>query len=559
MSRGRAIRGPLLGDRLIDAGVATRRQVEEALKAQRTRRGRLGWHLVRVAGVSPGALADYLEKHVDLVGGPPKGSKDVLDVLPARLAHLHNVYPLALEGDRLELAVPPVHGSDVLDVVAEATGLLIEPRIMPAALLRRAVERDYLGGSSAPVVHPMSGLPALVVDQPLLDLRPVAPSLRTSALSPEAWLRSVVGEAVAKGARTVEIVPGPADAELLVGEESDGRVVSLALHEQLGELLGRLSECPLPTSGGGATAGRFEIVLRGRRVHASVAARATGHGPRWRLVLADQRLSSDELDEVCADFPQVMDGVETLIGEGGTGLLLLCGPAGAGARRLLHLLGSRLSEVVDGGVRVSDSSSPSGDWAEIVPAADDATAAEALHALLPRGERLVVVDELPGARAVERALLLAARSLVVATLPATDAVGALAWFGRQGFTGAVKNGLLRALVEVLAQDPACACAREGPADAELLERWGLDPDRRVLRNAGCPRCVEVRERRPKALLGWTPFRELAAEDLVVDDERSGRQARRARGLAPLLDLALDRAAPGGAGEMAGIERLLSGS
>jgi len=556
VSGGRKLQGPLLGDRLVDAGVATRRQIDEALKAQRRGRGRLGWHLVRTAGVSATMLSEFLEKHLDSAGGPPKGAADVLALLPARIAHLHNVYPLSVEGDRLELGVPPAHGSDVIDVVAEATGLLIEPRILPAAILRTAVERDYLGGSAEPVVEPASGLPALVVDQPLLDLRPVAPELRTSELSPEAWLRSVVAEAVAHGARTLEIISGPTDAELLIGDVSVGRVVSLALHEAVGVLLVRLSACPLPLPGKSATAGRFEIVLRGRRVHASVVARSTAHGPRWRLVLGDQRLSSDALDEVCAISPEVMEGVERIVGAGDGGLLLACGPAGGGARRFVHLLGRRLSEVVDGAVCVSDVASPVGEWAEVVAAADDTTIAEGLHGLLGSPTPLVIVDELM--RSMERALLLASRTLVVAALPAADAVGALAWLARQGFIGALKNGLLRAMIEVLVQDAVCACAKTGPVDAALLERYSLEAaGRSVVRNAGCSRCIEAKERRPVALLGWTSFEQLAAEDLAIDDEPAARRARRERGLPPLLDLALRRAVEGGGGEMAGIERLLA--
>jgi hypothetical protein len=555
---GRKLQGPLLGDRLVDAGVATRRQIDEALKAQRRGRGRLGWHLVRAAGVSPAALGDFLEKHLDSAGGPPKGSADVLGVLPARIAHLHNVYPLALDGDRLELGVPPAHGSDVIDIVAEATGFLIEPRILPAAVLRRAVERDYLGGLAEPVVEPPAGMPSLVVDQPLLDLRPVAPDLRTSELSSEAWLRSVIAEAVARGARTVEIHPGPSDAELLIGDQSAGRAVSLGLHAALGELLVRLSACPLPLPGKAATAGRCEVVLRGHRVHASVAARSTAHGPRWRLVLADQRLSTDEIEEVCAASPEVMDGIDRIVSAGGGGLLLACGPAGGGSRRFVHLLGGRLSEVVEGAVRVSDVSHPKGSWSQVVPAADDNTIAEGLHGLLGSSAPLVVVDALPGMRSMERALLLASRTLVVAALPSADSVGALAWLARQGFIGALKNGLLRALVEVLVQAPACGCAQPGPVDEALLQRFALEPSGAdVLRNAGCSRCVEAKERRPSALLGWTAFEDLAAEDLAIDDEIAARRSRRERGLPPLLDLALRRAAPGVGGEMAGVERLLA--
>ena len=161
-------------------------------------------------------------------------------------------------------------------------------------------------------------------------------------------------------------------------------------------------------------------------------------------------------------------------------------------------------------------------------------------------------------RSMERALLLASRTLVVAALPSADAVGALAWLARQGFIGALKNGLLRALVEVLAQDPACACAKAGPVDANLLERFALeaegrrDEEQRLLSLRGGQGAPAARPARVDG------FR--AADGRGPGDRRragSAPCAPRARGLPPLLDLALRRAEEGGGGEMAGVERLLA--
>ena len=90
--------GGRLGERLVEAGVATSLQVERALAAQRSVRGRLGYHLVTTAGVEPGALSDFLDGELEQGRQPGPGDAAdpaVLATVPPRIAHVYNVYPLA--------------------------------------------------------------------------------------------------------------------------------------------------------------------------------------------------------------------------------------------------------------------------------------------------------------------------------------------------------------------------------------------------------------------------------------------------------------------------------
>ena len=117
-----------LGERLVAKGVVTAQQVDEALRSQRQVRGSLGYHLLRLGKITPQALSTFLEEEVAAGHLPapraPEGGRG-LGALPARLAQLYNVYPLAADGHRLYLALPPNHG-DAVTVIAEATGCVIE-------------------------------------------------------------------------------------------------------------------------------------------------------------------------------------------------------------------------------------------------------------------------------------------------------------------------------------------------------------------------------------------------------------------------------------------------
>lgn len=548
------------GERLVAAGLATPLQVDKALAAQRLVRGSLGYHLVRLGEIPPAALSEFLDKEIAAgrLGAPePPDGGAGLEALPARLAHLFNVYPLRVDGHRMELAVPPLHGQHVLDAVADATGLLLEPTIVPARLLRQAVERDYLGGAHPTVLLAPSGLTRLVVEDEVRELKPVAPDLRVGALTAETWLRSVIAEAVTRHQRVIELQLAPGAERLLIGNEPVPLPPAHRFPEHAGELLLKLAQVEPPAEGSDAS-GRFQVVVRGRRPVVAVQASRAKDGLRVRLALFEQRLATDDLDALAEGAPDVHDGIEAFAREG-RGVLLVAGPAGGGGRRVLELLATRLAQVFSGGARLVDSSSAGNQDAAgfdaVLAATSDSGTAQVIQDASDQGYPFLVVDELPGPRSVERALLAGARRPVLAGLPAADDAAALAWLTRQGLAGALKTGLLRAVLSVLAVEPRCACARPATLPAALLAQWDLESaPAGIVANAGCPACRDARERRATVVLRWSPVAGRPADELVVEDEREARRRDRARGKAALLDLALARAAADG--ETSGLVLLL---
>ena len=545
-----AARPALIGQRLVAAGLASSEQVEAALRAQRLVRGRLGYHLLRLGSVGPVEMGEFLEREVErgtLAAPRPPTAPPGLAAVPARVAQLYNVYPLEVGPGRLEIGVPPAAGQAVIEAVSDATGRLVEPRVLPARLLRLAIERDYLGGTRTTILPALAGLATFVVDDDLRHVRPLAPDLRTQDLSADAWLRSLVAEAVGARQRVIELKPDTA----VVGADGACWPITPELHAALGELLATLSGAPAYEPAGPATrrVGAFQILVRGRRPIVTVLERS-GPPLTWRLVLADQRLATEDADDLFADSADVQEGVEAFMAST-RGLLLVCGPAGGGARRVARVLGERLRELAQDAVRIAD---VAGDGKALAAAGDEETA-HAIHEAAERGSSLVLVDELPGPRSVERALLVAARRRVLAVLSAADSEAALAWLAHQGLAGALKTGLLRAVISILAVDQACSCVAPVKLHADVRARWGLTVDE-APSNAGCPSCFVAAVRRPWPVMTWTDVAGRAGADLTVEDEGAARAALHGRGQATTLDLAIERALRHGA-EIGACLRLLA--
>lgn len=512
-----------LGARLVAAGLLTQQHLDETLRAQRQLRGSLGYHLLRLGKMEAATLSAFLDD--EIAGGrlpaPRAAGEDVLDALSARLAQLYNAYPISHDGHRLLVALPPLHG-DAVNAIAEATGLVIEPVILPAKRLREAVERDYLGAAREAVQHPAAGLTRFVVDDGE-SVKPVAPGLRSDTLSPEVWLRSVLAEAIAQRRRHLDL---SVNEPLPAARERAQAVIELV------EGLARL-----PPRGPGRVRGRFQLDLRGRRPVADVV-RDGWQEPRLSLHLAEQRFTSEDPDDLFAGHAEAMDAVEALVTDG-KGLLLIVGAAGGGARRLVHVLAERLAELLPGGAWTGDGT-PAG-FDDSHDAADDEEVARGLHASLAAERPLVVAEELRGPRSFERALLVAARAPVLAGFVAADAVAALAWLQRQGLGGALKVGLLRGVVALLGTDEACAsCATDMVLPPALARRWGVDEGARGRANAGCATCLEPAVRRTIPHIAWTAVAGQPEAEFLIEEEERSRQERAAGGRPSLLATIVER-------------------
>jgi hypothetical protein len=127
------------GHYLVEQGVITKGQFEEATQSRVVFGGRLGTNLAELGYMRIEDIGHHLSQHLEVPLAPEEWvshpSDAARDAVSGNLAEKHSVLPLHLEKRSLHLAMldprDPVH----IDEIAFATGLRIVPYVLPEVQL----------------------------------------------------------------------------------------------------------------------------------------------------------------------------------------------------------------------------------------------------------------------------------------------------------------------------------------------------------------------------------------------------------------------------------------
>ena len=136
-----------LGEMLVDAGLITAAQLQEALRHQRFAGGRMGTNLVALGFISEEVLMDFLAHQT----GVPRADfrnlnveADVLKRIPRRLAEQLTILPVEFkEPKTLVLAMADPSDLNAIDSARFASGLTIDPVVASHSALRAAIAEQY--------------------------------------------------------------------------------------------------------------------------------------------------------------------------------------------------------------------------------------------------------------------------------------------------------------------------------------------------------------------------------------------------------------------------------
>ncbi len=136
-----------LSSSIVKTGVATMREVEEALARQVIYGGDLVTNLLELAPVSEPELTQLLAESHSLpaasTGELPVTADEVLRLVPGELALRHAFYPLEEKDGMLIIAVSEPLPLDVEGDLAFSLSVQISQRAAPLIRIRQAVARDY--------------------------------------------------------------------------------------------------------------------------------------------------------------------------------------------------------------------------------------------------------------------------------------------------------------------------------------------------------------------------------------------------------------------------------
>lgn len=336
--------GPLkkirIGDMLVDSGLINAEQLEQALKEQKAKGGKLGDVVVHMGLVKEDVLLKTLAsqlnvQYVDLDTVDIKS--DVIKKIPERVARRFRVLCLnEIEG---RYTIGMVDPSDVMafDELTRLLGSGFQMAVVKESDLLKIIDKVYRRtqdiASFAEELkeeleddEPVEGSGIVMGDEPVgEDAAPVAK-----------LLDSIFEDAVQVGASDIHIEPG--EKELRIRQRIDGVlqesiipgkeiVAALVLRIKLLSKL-NISEKRLPQDG------RFQVNIKGRKIDVRVSTMPVRHGESVVMRLLDQSKGILSLDEV---------GMETYALERlryhikrPSGLILVTGPTGSGKTTTLY-------------------------------------------------------------------------------------------------------------------------------------------------------------------------------------------------------------------------------
>jgi type IV pilus assembly protein PilB len=140
-------RRKFLGEMLLDQGVVSRDQLEEALARQKAERGsRLGRILVDLGFATEVQICEAIAEQLripaaDLVAVDV--ANEVLNLVPKELAVKHQCLPWFVEGRDLYLIMADPSNIASADAVAFHTGKIVRPVVAPESEILAAIERFY--------------------------------------------------------------------------------------------------------------------------------------------------------------------------------------------------------------------------------------------------------------------------------------------------------------------------------------------------------------------------------------------------------------------------------
>jgi len=205
-----------LGDLLVAHGLITRQQLDEALRAQRSSKEKLGSILVRRNFITEDQLAGFLSAQY----GVPSvtltaASIDpmVARLIPGDLARRYDVLPIKRDDDTLTLAMADPVNVHAIDHVTFLTGLRVVPVVAAQGAVREAIERAY-DGQAGGVADALSALADDLAEVQVVEDSDAGPKVDVFELKESAdeapvvkLVNMVLVDAIQRGASDIHFEP----------------------------------------------------------------------------------------------------------------------------------------------------------------------------------------------------------------------------------------------------------------------------------------------------------------------------------------------------------------
>lgn len=478
-----------IGDILIESGVITPAQLQEALTRQRKTRERLGRVLVEMKVATERQIAQALADQLGLRllnVATMRVDPAAVKLVPEVLARKRRIIPVALDGESLVVAVADPLDVYALDDVGIAARRTIAPMVAEESEIAAAIERIYGMGAAAQAV--LDDFDEQDQSAPAEDGEDT-PAVRL--------VNMLLAQALKDRASDIHIEPGEADVRVRL--RIDGVLYTVmnvpkSVHSALVSRVKVLSqmniaERRLPQDGA------FETQLDGKALDIRVATAPTIFGERVALRLLDKARGLLTLEQV-GMYGDVRRRYESSIKQP-YGIVLVSGPTGSGKTTTLISSLALLNSADCNIITVEDPVEyqlPGVSHIQVNPRSG-LTFASGLRSILRHDPDIIMIGEIRDRETAEIAIQASLTGhLVLTTIHTNDAPGALTRLADMGVEPyLVASGVLSVVSQRLVRLLCPHCKQPDQPVPEVLA-WLTSlvpeplPSPQFHRAAGCPQC-----------------------------------------------------------------------
>jgi type IV pilus assembly protein PilB len=492
-----------LGDLLLENGLITEEQLEEALFEQKKSGLPLGTLLTQKGIISEQQLIEAIEfqlgvPHVNLENFVIE--KEIIDLVPEEVARRYKVIPLKKRGNRLTLAMADPLDYFAIDDIRMTVGMPIDPVIATRSSLDQAIEKYYgFQHSLTEVLKDISG-DEMTEDQVRSDDAPIV-----------RMVNQMIEQAVDERASDIHI--DCQRTELVVRFRIDGalyRQMQLPKHLQ-SVLTARIkimanlniAERRLPQDG------RIQMMVRGRMIDLRVATLPTIYGEKIVLRLLDKQnafLQIEQLGLSEKNRQMFMDMIQSP-----HGIVLVTGPTGSGKSSTLYAALQYLNSEEKNLITIEDPVEYQLDGINQVQVNPSVglTFATGLRSILREDPNIIMIGEIRDRETVEIAFRAALTGhLVLSTLHTNDAPSTITRLIDMGIEPYLIASALRGVVAQRLVRKICPQCREAyspfPHETAMLEKNGFSVAT-LWRGRGCRVCHQTGYRGRLAIHEVLPF------------------------------------------------------
>ena len=493
-----------LGEILVEGGLLTQKQLEEALPFQKKSNLKLGQFLVREGIVSESQIVDLVSNQLRLEKYRPDKytiDVDLANLLPADIAHKYQAAPLQKNGLLLTIAMMDPLDINGLDAIEVYTNCEVEAIICTEQHLNQLLNSLY--GSYAGIGGVLEDMEEMEIDK-TTEKAHATEDVEVSSLQGMAeeapvvrLVNSILSQGVREGASDIHV--SPEKAYVQVRFRVDGRLheVPAPPKSMFLPIISRLkilanmdiAVSRIPQDG------RFTVKMKNKDINIRASTIPSIYGENMVLRLLDTSTSIYSLERLGMNEKD-RQKLERMISKP-YGMILSTGPTGSGKSTSLYSILKKINEPDINIITVEDPVEYRIEKIRQVQLNRKAgmTFASGLRSILRQDPDVIMVGEIRDSETANIAVQAALTGhRVLSTLHTNDSPGAITRFVDMGIEPfLVASVMIVAFAQRLVRNVCPSCKAPYNPPAEALKFWGLDKVKNAnfKQGQGCFNCMHT--------------------------------------------------------------------